>query len=177
MKNKNVRNSWFLKALSLTVILALTIPALSNAQTGKTNFSGKWTVNNDKSKLPEGPGGSMRMGGGEMVVTQSGNNLTVERTRTGRNGQEMTTTDKYSLDGKETVNTTQRGESKSVAKWSDDGKSITITTNMTFNMNGQSREIKSTEVWTLVNSSTLSIKSTRNGRNGDITMTLVYDKK
>jgi hypothetical protein len=32
-------------------------------------------------------------------------------------GQAMTTTTKYSLDGKETANTSGRGESKSVAKW------------------------------------------------------------
>lgn len=176
MKNKNAKNSWFLKALSLTVMLAFSVPAMTNAQSGKTNFSGKWTMNSDKSKLPEGQGG-MRMGGGDMVVTQAGNTLTVERTRTGRDGQAMTTTDKYTLDGKESVNTTQRGERKSVAKWSADGKSLTITTNMSFEMNGQTREIKSTEVWSLVNPSTLSIESTRNGRNGDIKMTLVYDKK
>ncbi|HKK43336.1 MAG TPA: hypothetical protein VJ963_13060 [Bacteroidales bacterium] len=177
MKNKNAKNSWFFKALSLTVILAFSVPSMTNAQSAKTNFSGKWAMNSDKSKLPEGQGGGMRMGGGDMVVTQAGNMLTVERTRTGRNGQEMTTTTKYTLDGKETVNTTQRGERKSVAKWSADGKSLTITTDMSFNMNGQTREMKSTEVWTLENPSTLSVKSTRNGRNGDINMTIVYDKK
>jgi hypothetical protein len=177
MKNKNAKNSWFMKALSLTVILAFTVPAMTNAQSGKTDFSGKWAMNSDKSKLPEGSGGGMRMGDGDLVVTQAGNTLTVERTRTGRDGQEMTTSTKYTLDGKETVNTTQRGERKSIAKWSADGKSLTITTNMSFEMNGQTREMKSTEVWTLVNPSTLSIESTRNGRNGDVTMTLVYDKK
>ncbi len=177
MKNKSAKYSWFMNALSFTVILAFSVPALTNAQAGKTDFSGKWAMNSDKSKMPEAQGGGMRMGGGDLVVTQSGNILTVERTRTGRNGQEMTTTNKYTLDGKESVNTTQRGESKSVAKWSADGKSLTITTNMSFSMNGQTREMKSTEVWSLENPSTLSIKSTRNGRNGDITMTMVYDKK
>jgi hypothetical protein len=177
MKNKNVRNSWFRKAMSLTVMLAFMVPAMTNAQAGKTNFSGTWAMNSDKSKLPEGNQGGMRMGGGDMVITQAGNTLTVERTRTGRDGQAMKTSSKYTLDGKVTVNTTQRGESKSTATWSADGKSLTISTTMTFDMNGESREMKSTEVWSLTNPNTLSVASTREGRNGEVKMTLVYDKK
>jgi hypothetical protein len=176
MKNRKGKNSWFRNALSLTVILAFIVPVMTNAQAGKTNFSGTWAMNSDKSTLPEGQG-AMRMGGGDMAVTQSGNALTVERTRTGRDGQSMETSTKYTLDGKESVNSTRRGESKSTATWSADGKSLTISTTMTFNMNGETREMKSTEVWSLTSPKSLSVASTRTGRNGDVRMTLVYDKK
>lgn len=160
--------------LSLAVIFAFLMPALANAQ-AKANFSGTWAFNAEKSELPQGGGGGGggnfggRMGGGDFTVTQDANTLT--RTREGQNGPTST---KYSLDGKETVNSTGRGDSKSTAKWSSDGKSLTIATTSNFNGN----ERTTTEVWTLVDAKTLSISSTRPGRDGGSTTTkMVYDKK
>jgi hypothetical protein len=178
MKNKKGKSSWLMKVLSLTMMMAFIMPAMVNAQAGKTNFSGNWTMNADKSTMPDGgQGGGPRMGGGNLVVTQAANALTVERTRTGRDGQPVTTTMKYTLDGKECVNSSPRGESKSTATWSADGKSLTISTNMKMDFNGEAREMKSSEVWTLTDAKTLSVKSTRTGRNGDVKMTIIYDKK
>jgi hypothetical protein len=37
--------------------------------------------------------------------------------------------------------------------------------------------MKSTEVWSLTNAKTLSIASTRQGQNGEVKTTMVYDKK
>src|SRR5512133_1403233 len=123
-----------MKALSLAVMLALLVPGLLNAQSRKTNFSGTWAFNAEKSNLGDGgQGGGRGFGGGDMKVTQEGNNLTVATTRPGRDGGDpITTTMKYTLDGKESVNTSQRGESKSTAAWTPDGKSITIKTAQTF---------------------------------------------
>ena len=66
----------------------LVVPAVVNAQTGKANFSGDWTLNAEKSTQPQGGqgGGAMRMGGGNFVATQEANLLTVVRTRTGQDG-------------------------------------------------------------------------------------------
>jgi len=100
----------------------------------------------------------MRMGGGNFVATQEANLLTVVRTRTGQDGQPSTTTMKYTLDGKESINTSPRGDSKSVAKWSADGKTLTIETSRTMDMNGESRTMKSTEVWALTDAKTLTVK-------------------
>jgi len=117
------------------------------------------------------------MGLGNLVVTQATNLLTVERTRTGQDGQSMTTTMKYTLDGKESINTSQRGDSKSVASWSADGKSLNIETSRTMDINGESRTMKSTEVWSLTDAKTLSIATTRQGQNGEVKSNMVYDKK
>jgi len=155
----------------LTVMLLAIIPSVANAQSGKANFSGNWTFNESKSNM--GDTGGRRFGRGDMVVKQDANTLTIERTRTNRDGQTMNMTSKYSLDGKETTNSFGRGESKSTAKWSSDGKSLTITT--TFSFNGNERT--STEVWTFTNANTLSVASTRQGRNGEMKTTRVYDKK
>ncbi len=156
--------------LSLAVIIAFLMPALANAQ-AKANFAGSWTLNAEKSTLPQGGpggGGGGRMGGGSFTVTQDANTLT--QTREGQNGPIST---KYTLDGKEAVNSTGRGESKSTATWSTDGKTLTIVTKRSFNDN----EMTTTEVWSLVDAKTLSISSTRPGRDGgSTTMKMVYDK-
>lgn len=179
MKKNIEKSSGIMKVLALTVMLAFISPVMTNAQAGKTNFSGTWALNAEKSTMPQaggngGGGGGMRMGG-NMTVKQEGNNLSVSRTFPGRDGGEATTrTTEYTLDGKEKVNTTQRGESKSTANWSPDGKSLTVKTTSDFNGN----TFTSTAVWTMTDANTLSVKTTSPGRDGgERTTTMVYDKK
>jgi Tol biopolymer transport system component len=166
-----------MKKVLFVMVLIMGVLAV-HAQVGKTNFAGTWTLNTEKSTQPQGDqGGGMRMGGGNFVAAQEANLLTVERTRTGQDGQPITITMKYTLDGKESINTSPRGESKSVAKWSADGKSLTIETSRTMDMNGKPMTMKSTEVWALTDAKTLTVASTRQGPNGETKATLVYDKK
>ena len=182
---KKVRS--FQITLSAMIILAfLAMPFTVNAQAGKADFSGTWAFNAEKSNMgqppqgqgqpPQGQGQGQRggFGGGNFAAKQEANLLTVERTRNNQEGQPVTTTTKYTLDGKETVNTMGQGESKSTATWSADGKSLTIVTKMTFNGN----ERTTTAVWSLVDAKTLSIASTRQGQDGNpVKTTMVYDKK
>ncbi|MBI5008563.1 MAG: hypothetical protein HZB98_02700 [Bacteroidia bacterium] len=168
-----IKRSFFLKALSLIFILIVTGPSFLNAQTGKINFSGSWAINEEKSNLGDGP----RMGGGDFTAKQEGNLLTVERTFTNRDGKSMTSIMKYTLDGKESLNTSQRGDSKSVANWSADGNTLTISTSRTFNMNGETRDMKSVELWTMTDPKTIKIQSTMTTPNGERKLTMVYDKK
>ena len=163
---KNVSN--LMRLLSLTIVLVLIAPVMINAQTGKVNFSGTWAMNAEKSTMPQG-GGGQRMGGGNITVTQEANLLT--QTRTGQDGTSRVS--KYTLDGKESVNTTGGGESKSTAKWSADGKALTIVTKGTYN----GTERTSSAVWSLIDAKTLSILTTRQGQNGEVKATMVYDKK
>ncbi len=168
-----ISGNHLIKLLSLTLILSFAAPFMTTGQTGNVNFTGSWALNAGKSTMGDNP----RMGGGDITVVHDGNNLNVERTRTNRDGQTMTTTMKYTLDGKECLNTSPRGENKSVAKWSADGKILTINTSRTFEMNGETINMKSTEVWTLTDPKTITIQSTMSTPDGDRTMTLVYDKK
>jgi hypothetical protein len=166
-----------MKLFALTIMLALIMPAMTHAQGDKANFAGTWTYNAEKSTQPQGGGGGGggRMGGGNMTATQSANSLTVARTRTNQDGETTTTTSKYTLDGKESVNSTGRGDSKSVATWSADGKSLTIKTTSTFNEN----TFTSTAVWSLSDAKTLSVVTTMPGRDGgaERKTTAVFDKK
>jgi hypothetical protein len=168
-----ITGNHFLKLLSLTLMLSFTAPFISEGQTGKVNFTGSWALNMEKSTIGDNP----RMGGGNFIAKQEGNLLSVERTRTNRDGETVTTTMKYTLDGKESINTSPRGESKSVAIWSTDGNTLTINTTRTFEMDGESRTLKSNEVWTLTDPKTITIQSTMSTPDGDRTMTMVYDKK
>ncbi len=172
--------SVFKRLISLTIMLTLIAPVLTKAQASKTNFTGDWTFNAQKSPLPQGVqgnGGGTRMGGGDFVATQEANILNVIRTRTGADGKSATITHKYTLDGKESVNTSPKGDSKSIAKWSADGKSLTIETSTIMNMNGESKTIKSTEVWTLNDAKTLTIALTNQSPNGEVKTLNIYNKK
>jgi Tol biopolymer transport system component len=164
---KNVSN--LMQLLSLTIVLAFVAPVMIHAQAGKANFAGTWAMNAEKSTLPQGGGGGGPRMGGNFTATQEANLLT--QTRTSQDGTTRVT--KYTLDGKESVNTTGGGESKSTANWSADGKTLTIITKSTFNGN----ERTSTAVWSLTDAKTLSIVSTRQGQDGEVKTTLVYDKK
>jgi hypothetical protein len=111
------------KIAVLVVAMALMVAGLTFAQ-AKPDFSGKWAPKVDANAAPPaGGGGGARggMGGGPMTVKQTAAELTTERTM----GETVMATT-YKLDGSETVNKTQRGESKSVAKW--DGAKIVIKT-------------------------------------------------
>jgi hypothetical protein len=169
-----------MKILSLTIMLAFIAPVMTNAQAGKANFAGNWTYSAEKSTPPPSGGGGGQRGGGNFVAKQEANLLTTERTRPGQNGAEPTVTiTKYTLDGKECVNTTPRGDSKSTATWSADGKKLTIVTNSSFTgQDGTPRPMTATAVWSLTDAKTLSIVTSRPGQDGAMTSTTaVYEIK
>lgn len=178
-----------LMVLPLLIVAALLLHTAVMAQGSKTNFTGNWTYNAGKSNTgqPQGqasgqdqrPGGQGRggFGGGDFTAKQEGNLLTVERTMNASDGSVRTMSSKYTLDGKESVNSSRMGESKSFATWSADGKKLTIETMRTMTRDGESRTMKTTEVWSLTDSKTLQIETTMPSPNGERKTTSVYDKK
>lgn len=173
----------FYRFFPVILVAALfAMPTALNGQGSKANFSGDWVYNADNNSAGQAEGqqaGQRRgFGGGDFTAKQDANTLTVIRTRNAPDGSstEMTTT--YTLDGKESVNSSGRGESTSVAKWSADGKKLTITTTRTMTMNDEERTMVSTEVWSLTDSKTLKIDRTSPGRDGEERTTeSVYTKK
>lgn len=163
------------KVLTITFLVSFfLIPMGSYAQDGKVNFSGEWSFNESKSNMGEG---RFRGASSKLTIKQEGNDLTIERLRTGRDGQEMKSTQKLTLDGKESENTTGMGTRKSAATWSDDGKTLTIKSTMVFDRGGETMEIKSIELWKLTDGGkNLSIESASSTPMGERKATLVYDK-
>jgi hypothetical protein len=177
VENLQVTRNYSMLFIALTIMAALFIlPVKTNAQGSKANFSGKWAFNESKSNLGDGQGRGFRSAS-QITVTQEGNNLSVERVRTNQNGEATTTTDKYTMDGKECVNTSGRGPSKTIVTWSSDGKALNFAVTRTFERNGESTTMKSTEVWSLTDAKTLSILSTFVMQDNERKTTLVYDKK
>jgi len=162
------------KILALALALFFMVPLVINAQTDKANFSGNWALNESRSSTG-GNQGNQRMAAASstMTVAQEENKLSVTRAVGGRDGGSTPNTTTYSLDGKETVNSSQRGDSKTVAVWASDGKSLTLTTTRSFN----GMDMKTVEVWTIDASNALSIKSDATTPQGNRSTTLIYDKK
>jgi len=151
----------------------LAIP--SNSFAGdKVDFTGEWVLNESKSDLGEG----RAFAAFKIAVKQEGNTITIERTRTGRDGEERTNSETLTLDGKENIDEGERGSSTSVLSWSEDGNSLTIKSKREFNRQGETFEMNSTQVWTLAeDGKVLKIQSDISSSRGERSSTLVYDKK
>ncbi|RLD92035.1 MAG: hypothetical protein DRJ29_12825 [Bacteroidetes bacterium] len=151
----------------------LAIP--SNSFAGdKVDFTGEWVLNEDKSDLGEG----RAFAAFKIAVKQEGNTITIERTRTGRDGEERTNSETLTLDGKENIDEGERGSSTSVLSWSEDGNSLTIKSKREFNRQGETFEMNSTQVWTLAeDGKVLKIQSDISSSRGERSASLVYDKK
>jgi hypothetical protein len=141
----------------------------------QTNFSGTWAFNESKSNFGTS---QFRFAATAMTVVQDGNNMTVESTMPSRDGGEMKTNDKFTLDGKVCENPMFNTTRKSTLTWSEDKSALTIASVMNFERDGQSQEFKTTAVWKLAeDGKILTIESSFNGPDGEIKTTLVYDKK
>jgi hypothetical protein len=177
MKHAHIINLNSMKVLRSLMMIGLSILFFMqvSAQSSSINFSGNWALNESKSKFGDGP---FRMASTTLVVKQDGNTLSADRTMPGPDG-EMKMTTKYTLDGKVCENTGMMDmKSKSIVSWSEDKTSITIATTMIFDMNGESRELKSTEIWKLGDAGkSLTIEATNPTPDGEMKTTAVYDKK
>jgi hypothetical protein len=134
-----------------------------------------FNLNESKSKLGDGP---FKIAASDLAVKQVGNNLSIDRIGQGPEGQEMKTSAKYTLDGKECENSgIMDMKTKSTVIWSADKKSVTIASLTIFNMNGDNMEMKSSEIWKLEGDKTLKIDATNDTPDGEMKTSLVYDKK
>ena len=142
---------------------ALLISVLVSAQ---VDFSGSWKLNTSKSKL----GDQFSMAPKEIIVVQKGNDLSVER-HSSFNGQDFTTNDKFTLDGKECVNTGWRDtQKKSTAVWNSNTLKVTSKIPMR-----DSGEMTITEVYKM-DGGNMVIESNASSSYGDFSETMVYDK-
>ncbi|HEV8150251.1 MAG TPA: hypothetical protein VGP61_08720 [Gemmatimonadales bacterium] len=138
------------------------------AAQGKTNFSGAWKLNTEKSDpmggMGGGGGGGMGMGNAVTTITQTDTKLTIES----KFGDQVRTST-YNLDGSESVNPGRNGDNKSKLHW--DGASIVIET---VSASGST----SKEVRTLsADGKTMTVVRTSQGPNGETTRKTVYDKQ
>lgn len=169
-----MKNNRILQLLFVTLFSSLLmIPALSLAGE-KTDFTGQWTLNESKSDLGEG----RFFAAIKMSITQDGNTVIIERTRTGRDGEERTNSETLTMDGKECINEGENRKTTSTVTWSDDGTTMTIKSVREFNRQGETMEMNSTEVWTMSeDGKTLKLQSDTSSERGERSVTLIYEKK
>ncbi|MBN1768245.1 MAG: hypothetical protein JXR50_06230 [Prolixibacteraceae bacterium] len=151
------------KLMIITSILLLTI--IASAQ---TDFSGKWKLNKEKSTMNS----EFSMAPVELVIVQKGNDLSIERVSNFQ-GQSMTTKENYTLDGKECVNSGMMdSQKKSVAKFSDDKKVLTIDSKLPM----QDNEIAIKEVLS-ISGGNLYVESSSNSSFGEMKEKWAFDKQ
>jgi hypothetical protein len=165
-------NSIFRNIMGLLVFMFISASVFA-----QTNFAGTWALNESKSNFGDS---QFRRASTAMVVTQDANVLTVESTRPGPDGGEMKTTAKYSLDGTVSENPGfNNAVRKSTVTWSADKTTMTIASTMTMERDGQSMEMKSSEIWKLAEAGKmLMVENVRAGMDGtERKTTAAYDKK
>jgi len=157
----------------VSILVIMLITAFTFAAKGKVNFSGEWSLNEEESDLPEG---RRRGASATLTINQKGNDLSIERVYTRRSGEDFTSKESLTLDGKESENTTFRFPRKSVANWSKDGKSLTIASTTIFEREGNEFEMLRTETWSVKEKGKkLSIEYTVNSPRGERQGTLIYN--
>ena len=162
--------------ISLPVLFALvSLSLLSGSLSAQPDFSGSWALNESKSTLGDGP----RMSVTSMTVNQEENLMSVDLVQPSWDGGEMKRSEKYTLDGKESVNEGMMGSSvKTITSWSEDKKELRFAKTIAFDMNGETMEMKLNDAWTLSgDGKTLTVKSTMISDMGETNLVLVYDKK
>lgn len=141
---------------------------ISSVVTAQTDFAGTWKLNSAKSKLGE----QFSMAPTQIIITQSANALNVEK-HSNMMDQAMITKDKFTLDGKECINTGfQDSQKKSTLTWSEDKKSIKCISKISIG----DGEMVITEIYKKDGNS-LVIESSSASSFGDMAETQVYDKQ
>jgi hypothetical protein len=152
----------------MTLLLSI-IMCASIAHSQTTDFTGTWKLNNSLSKL----NAEFTFAPGEIIIAQNGNEIKVEK-HSSFQGENFTINEKFTLDGKECINEGfQGGEKKSTAKWSDDKKSLSISTKLTM---GDGNEMTLTEVYKMDNKN-MVIATKASSSYGDVEESMAYDKQ
>jgi hypothetical protein len=162
--------------ISLPILFAfVSLNLLSGSLFAQPNFSGSWAFNESKSTLGDGP----MMSATSMTINHQADLISIDLVQPSFDGGDEKRSEKYTLDGKESVNQGMMNSSvKTITTWSDDKKELKFAKNILFDMNGDNMEMKSTEAWRLSDDGkTLTVKSLMSSPMGDMDLTLIYDKK
>ena len=149
------------------ILAAALMAVMVNAQ--PVDFSGKWKLNNSKSKLND----QFSFAPGEVNITQELNSINVEK-HSNFQGENFTTVDEYTLDGQESINEGWQGTTKkSVANWDGNKQMLTVKSKLPMQ---DGAEISITEVYKMKDNE-LVIESNTSSSFGDASETMVYDKQ
>jgi hypothetical protein len=138
------------------------------------DLTGEWKLNANKSDLGE----FSQFAPKRLSIHANATGASVDRFSPDQSGQERSSKDSLSYDGKETQSTVFGNSKKtSTVKWSEDGQTMTVNSLILLDRNGETMEIKIEENWKLdPKGESLLITSTSNSSFGTNTMKMVFDK-
>ncbi|MEI9943185.1 MAG: hypothetical protein WDN26_03110 [Chitinophagaceae bacterium] len=141
----------------------------------RSNFSGEWKLNEGKSDLGQFAGFATRT----IKTDQKNDSIAIARTAPGFDGNEATSMETLTFDGKEKESTLfGNSKRKATAKWSDDGQTLTFNYTLMLDFDGQVTEVKGVEVWSLTDGGkTLVVQNNSSSSFGDLATKSVYEKK
>jgi hypothetical protein len=159
-----------LGTLFVVVLLSMNLIAAE-----KTDFSGNWMFNEEKSVLDE-------MGRAfipyKLVIVQNDNELTVQKTFTMENGEDMVTDEKMTLDGKECMSEFWDSPRITTASWSATKDTLNIKMKITFNQDGNNNEMLLQEAWSLhAEGKQIVINHFSTSTWGERKITMAFDKQ
>ena len=157
----------------LVVVIAI-ISAVVAYAGEKANFTGQWTLNQEKSKFDDmGPAFLPAT----MVVAQIDNELTVQKTFKSDFADDFTAEEKMTLDGQECKSEFWNSPRITTALWTENGDTLTIDSKTKFDMDGETSEMILKEKWTLAEEGNLLlIKHFSSSNFGERKITIAYSK-
>lgn len=159
------------KQIAITAVMCLLAVCLFAG--GAVNFSGTWIL--DESKLPQA-GDMPRMDARKIVVHQEANLFSSDRYLSNPMMGDFTVTVKVTMDGKECTASEEFGTRISTAAWSADSTVLTVRSTLKMSWEGEEREMKSTEVWSLEKDGSLKFDSTFETPMGPMQAVSYYKK-
>ncbi|MGA7719754.1 MAG: glycosyl hydrolase [Ignavibacteriaceae bacterium] len=151
------------------------LPPIYDSLKSKTDFSGNWVFNEEKSILDN-------MGTGNLPsllqITQSENILTIQRTIVQEYTEDRITVDHLTLDGKENKSEMFNAPVKNKANWSSKFDTLYVASKATFKFGDRTIEMNNDEKWFLQDQGKiLFIVQSSNSARGRRKITMVFDKK
>ena len=163
-----------MKKISLFLLASSFLFAFTS-KPDKANFSGEWKLNESKSDLGQFASFATRT----IKTNQTNDSINIARTAPSFNGDDFTTNETLTFDGKESESKLFGNSTKKAsAKWSEDGQTFTITYKLLLDFNGQQNEVNGTEVWSLSDGGkTLVLQNNSSSSFGDLATKAVYEKQ
>jgi len=155
------------RAVVLLVALALALPAAGWAQ-GKTNFSGTWVFSPAKSERAAAGGAGGGRGAAVTAALAAVSTLYVKQTEA-----ELTIENEgtYRLDGRESINRLQNGQSTTKASW--DGAKLVLASTQSLSTAVGKFDIQTKDLWSL-DAGVLTIERTADTPEGPRARKLIY---
>lgn len=152
------------------------LPTLPIENNYPSDFSGNWLFNEEKSELGSSGTG---MASYRMKIRQDGEILFLKKYNIVEWGDDRISDEEINLEGEEMMTKFWNSPRISVCSWDEISGSLMISSTITFSRNGNSREMKSSEEWSLSkDGALLSIHQLSTGFRGNkVDVTLVYEKQ